>query len=101
MPTTITVACYRVYGWSRGRWTQRSTHDTWTQASDAAEFLYHRDGIRTRVSESTRKVAVHTEAPPPTAAQRHREDQADAMVLKRQTHAYFKSGCCGNEILAE
>ena len=101
MTQTIEVECYRVYGWSRGRWTLRSTHPTYSEAADAAEFLFHRDRTHTRVSLGTRRVAAMTEAPAPTAAQRHREAQADAMVLRRQTHAYFKSGCNGTELIAE
>ena len=97
----INAPCYRVYGWSRGRWTLRSTHPDYDTAAEAAEFLFHRDRIRTRVSAGTRRLAVASQAPAPTAAQAFREAQADRVVLKRQTHAYFKSGCNGNEILAE
>jgi len=101
MTQTIEQTCYRVYGWNRGRWTLRSAHATEYDAAEAAEYLHHRDRIRTRVTPVTRRVVVPSEAPAPTAAKAFRESQADAQVLRRQTHAYFKSGCNGNEILSE
>lgn len=92
MTDTVTVTSWRVYGWGRGRWTLRSVHFNADEAHEQAEFLCHRDRIRTRVDKVPRLVTVASQAPAPTAAKAFREAQADTVVLRRQAHAYFKSG---------
>jgi hypothetical protein len=101
MTRMVAQTVYRVWGWDSARlqWTLRSHHPSREQAQDAAHQIIDTQLIRVRISEGTRKVAVESQAPAPTAAKAFRENQADAVVLRRQTHAYFKSGCCGNEIL--
>ena len=81
-----------MYGWSRGRWTLRSTHTDEFDAYEQAEYLGHRYKIRARVQQATTRKAVATQAPRPTDAQRFREQQADSMVIRRQAYSYFKSG---------
>lgn len=98
-----TQPCWRVWGWNGDtlQWTLRSHHSTHDEAVDAAHHLIDTQLIRARVTESTRKVAVESQAPAPTAAKAFREAQADKVVLRRQTHTYFKSGCNGTELLDE
>ena len=98
VPQVVEVTCWRVYGWGQGRWTLRSTHATPDDAADHAEALCHRSRIRTRVQQATTLRAVPREAAP-TAAQRFREEQADRMVIRRQAHTYYKSGCNGTELI--
>jgi len=81
-----------VWGWSKGRWTLRSTHNSWSDAAEHAEALHHRSRIRTKVIEATTKRAVPTQAPAPTAAQRFREEQFDSMFRRQQAFSYYKSG---------
>ena len=93
--------CWRVWGWNRAtlQWTVRSQHPTHDEAVTASHYLIDHFLIRARITESTRRVAVHTEAHAPTTAQEFRHQQFDRMVIRRQTHAYFKSGCNGTELL--
>ena len=95
MARMMAQPCWRVWGWDRDvlTWTVRSAHPTFEAASEAAEFIAHRDRIRTRVARGgSRRVAVATEAHAPTAAKAFREAQADAVEQRRQSRAYFKSG---------
>ena len=103
MSATVVVPCWRVWGWNRDtlQWTLRSHHPTREEAEDAAHDLIDTQLIRARISESTRKKVVASEAPAPTEAKAFREAQADKVVLRRQTHTYFKSGCNGTELLDE
>ena len=96
----VEVTCWRVYGWSRGRWTLRSTHETQEDAEEHAEALRHRSKISTRVRMATTKRMMPTPALPPSEAQRFREKQFDSMHLRRQAFAYFKSGANGTELMA-
>lgn len=99
MPRMVDVTCWRVYGWSRGRWTLRSTHDTAADAAEHAEALCHKSRIRTKVQECKTRRAMAQEPSAPTAAQRFREQQFDQMVIRRQAFAYYKSGSNGTELL--
>lgn len=99
MGRTVEVTCWRVYGWSKGRWTLRSTHDSQSDAAEHAEAMWHRSRIRTRVQQSNTLRAAAQQPAAPTEAQRFRESQSDRMVIRRQTYAYFKSGSNGTELL--
>jgi hypothetical protein len=92
MATVLEVPCWRVYGWSRGRWTLRSTHADEFDAYEQAEYLGHRYKIRARVQQATTKKAVATQASRPTDAQRFREQQSDRMAIRQQALSYYKSG---------
>jgi len=96
----VEVTCWRVYGWSRGRWTLRSTHATQDDAAEHAEALCHRTKIPTKVRMATTKQMMPTPAPPPGEAQRFREQRFDSMHLRRQAFTYFKSGANGTELMA-
>jgi hypothetical protein len=96
----VAVPCWRVWVWRQGHWMVRSTHDTEAQAREASSQYRARNRFgRSLVRKSTRRVAAYVEAPAPTAAQKFREAQADRMALRRQAHAYFKSGSNGTEVL--
>lgn len=99
MSRMVEVTCWRVYGWSKGRWTLRSTHDTEADAAEHAEALCYRARIKTRVQECRTRRAAPYEAAAPTEAQRFRESQFDRMVIRRQAYSYFKSGSNGTELL--
>ena len=94
----VTVPCWRVYGWGRGRWTLRTTHDSAADAAAHAEALSWRTGARTKVVPGHRRAAAWSQAPPPTDQARFREQEADRMHQRRQDCAYFKSGANGSEI---
>ena len=99
MSNTVIVPCWRVYVW-RGHWQVRSSHDTAGAARLALLVAQRRDRFdRFRIVEATRRVATFVQPPAPTEAQRFRERQADQMVIRRQAHTYYKSGCNGTEIL--
>lgn len=98
MTYSVEQPCWKVYGWSQGRWTLRSTHTSPEQASEQAEYLHHRDRIRTKVRQETHRVIVPTPYQP-TDARLFRERQADRMALRRQAHTYYKSGCNGTELI--
>ena len=99
MPQMVEVICWRVYGWSKGRWTLRSTHATEDDANEHAEALWHRSRVKARVQQATTHRAVASEALGIGDAQRFREEQSDRMVIRRQAFAYFKSGCNGTELI--
>jgi len=88
---------WTVWGYSRGKYTLRSTHKTAKAANDAADVL-DRKGISTRVDFRVRRVATYTEVPAPTVAREFRESQADRMQVRKQHMAYIKSGSNGTEI---
>lgn len=100
MTATTAVDCWRVYGWSRGRWTLRAMYFDADEAAEQAEALHHKLRIRTRVQHVVRRVPAVTPPPSPTVAQLFREQQSDQMVIRRQALAYFKSGSNGTEIPA-
>jgi hypothetical protein len=98
----MTVPCWQVFVWRRGRWQLRSTHDTQADAQLAAWLGKRGDRFSMfHIRTSIRRVATYVQPPAPTDAQRFREQQSDQMVLRRQSHAYFKSGCNGTEVLSK
>jgi hypothetical protein len=96
----ITVPAFRVYGWSRGRWTLRATYSSESEAVEQAEALHHRQLIRTKVEQGTRRVASYTQPHAPSEQQQFRHQQADLMFQRRLDTAYHKSGCNGTEIIS-
>jgi hypothetical protein len=94
----VTKRCFRLYVW-RGHWQLRSTHDTLDQVR--AEVGRVGRGVRVQVIPGTRKVAQGRNGDPPSASRAHRESASDQMVIRRQAHAYHKSGCNGTELLAD
>lgn len=99
MTQVVVRPCWRVYGWNKGRWTQRSTHPSPEAAASAAKVLAT-SGVRVEVRQQQRRTIEMSEQYQ-GAAKTFRQQQADKMVVKRQAHTYFKSGCNGTEILAK
>jgi len=93
----VPVRVWRVYAWGKGRWTLRSTHAGPDDAAEHAEYWRHR-GFSSKYVEATVRRPMPSQAPAPSAAQQHREQQSDRMVLRRQAFQYFKSGANGTEI---
>ena len=94
--TTKPVQAWRLYVWDRGRFVLRSTHYSADDAKRAVAQVER--GVRYRVRPAVIRVADWRHPHPPTAAQRHREQQADRMVVRRQALGYIKSGSNGTEI---
>lgn len=88
--TCVTKPCWKLQV-LKGHWMVKSSHDT-LHAARREQQAVRSDYTRTRIVESTRRVAMWTQPLPPTEAQRFREQQADQLVLQRQANQYFKSG---------
>lgn len=99
MTAMVTIPAYRVFGWSRGRWTLRDVYRDADEAAEQAEALHHRLKIRTKVVVGTQRVAGLVQPPAPTEAARFRALQGDLMLQRRLDTAYHKSGCNGTEII--
>jgi hypothetical protein len=98
MSAMRTVECFRVYV-RRGHWQLRTVCDTAAEVRAAVAAVER--GVSVRIVPGTRQVASWRNAEAPTAARAHRESAFDQMVIRRQAHAYHKSGCNGTELLAD
>lgn len=90
MTEMVNVRVWRVYAWSKGRWTLRSTHVNPADAEEHAEYWRHK-GLSSKAVSATARRPVPTPSRAPSAAQLHREAQADRMVVLRQATTYYKS----------
>lgn len=93
-PVMVEQTCWRVFS-ARGR--LQSVHADLAAAQRECAVLRRR-GVSPRIERSTRRVQVFRQPSAPSAAQRHREAQADRMVVLRQATTYHKSGFNGTEI---
>ena len=98
MAEMIELPCYRIYV-RRGHWQLRSVCDTAEEVRAALQGLER--GLTVSIRPGTRKVATWRNPEAPGAARAHRESASDQMVIRRQAHAYHKSGCNGTELLAD
>ena len=91
-PVKRAVRGWRVLGWDATTmmWTVRHWTADRTEATDRAEALEHR-GTRARIVVAPRWVVVPTPPPAPTAAARHRYEQAAAMAERFDALKRYKS----------
>ena len=98
MAEMVDKPCYRIRVW-RGHWQLLCVCDTTAEVRKVLAGLER--GLRVQIEPGTRRVASWRNAEAPNAARAHRESAFDQMVIRRQAHAYHKSGCNGTELLAD
>ena len=97
MAEMVERPCYRVFVFN-GHWQLRATCETGKDVRDVLAGVER--GVRVRIEPGTRRRASWRNAEAPGAARAHRESAFDQMAIRRQAHAYHKSGCNGTELLA-